>query len=111
MRKTFVTLVLMWVVTASSAVNPKLTLSTTKVAAPGHVYVQGTGFSPQKNVSSHLRRPDGLEYPILPLYTNEKGEFVHDIETLVLTLGVHELWVIDDTTKTVSNKVTFEVLP
>ena len=71
--------------------------------------VRGSGFTPKANVSSHLRRPDGAEYPVLPLLTNDKGEFTHDIETLVLTLGIHELWVVDDTSKVTSNKVQFEV--
>ena len=57
----------------------------------------------QRNVSSHLRKPDGTEYPVLPLLTNDCGEFTHDIETLVLTIGTHELWIVDDTSKTSSN--------
>ena len=94
---------------SSAAVTPKVTLSTTHVATPNHVIVQGTGFTPRANISSHLVRPDGAEYPVLPLLTDAKGEFKHDIDTLVLTLGVHELWVIDDTSKVTSNKVKFEV--
>ena len=109
MRKTLL-LVCFLAVTASSAVTPKVTLSTTRIATPGHVIVHGSGFTAKANVSSHLRRPDGAEYPVLPLLTNERGEFTHDIETLVLTLGIHELWVVDDTSKASSNKVQFEVI-
>src|SRR5262249_9015385 len=108
MRKAFL-LVCLLAATASSAVTPKLTLSTTRIATPGHVIVQGSGFTPKVNVSSPLRRPDGAEYPVLPLLTNDRGEFTHDIETLVLTLGIHELWVVDDTSKVSSDKVQFEV--
>ena len=112
MRKVFLAV---WLVSLSLAITssaqspPKLALSTTRIATPGHVIVRGSGFTPKANVSSHLRRPDGAEYPVLPLLTNDKGEFTHDIETLVLTLGTHELWVVDDTSKTSSNKVQFEV--
>jgi|SRR5215469_5984278 len=111
MRKTFwgVVVLLMSLVTASSAVTPKVTLSTTRIATPGHVIVLGSGFTPSASISSHLVRPDGAEYPVLALYTNNKGEFTHDIETLVLTLGVHKLWVVDDTSKVVSNHAEFEV--
>src|SRR5262249_27437823 len=112
MRKTLWVgfLILMWMVTTSSAkTTPKLSLSTNRIANPGHVIVRGSDFTPKANVTSHLRRPDGAEYPVLPLLTNDKGEFTHDIETLVLTLGVHELWVVDDTSKVTSNKVQFEV--
>src|SRR5207248_1282571 len=99
MRKAFVVLVLFLVLTASSATAPKITISTAKARASEHIFVKGSGFTPHKNISSHLRRPDGLEYPILPLYTDDKGEFTHDIDTIVLMVGVHDLWVIDDTTK------------
>ena len=62
------------------------------------------------NISSHLQKPDGKEYQVLPLLTDERGEFKHDIETLVLSVGVHELWVVDDTTNVSSNRVKFEVV-
>ena len=111
MRKTAcaVVVLLLSLITASSAVTPKVTLSTTRIATPGHVTLRGSGFTPKANITSHLRRPDGAEYPVLPLFTNDKGEFTHDIDTLVFTLGVHELWVVDDISKAASNKVQFEV--
>jgi len=111
MRKTLllVSVVLWSVLTGSSAATPTVKLSTTRIVTPGHVMVRGAGFTPKANITSHLRRPDGAEYPVLPLLTDDHGEFTHDIETLVLTLGAHELWVIDDTTKTSSNHVEFEV--
>ena len=115
MRKTLlvVLVVLLGVITTTScaqSTTPKVTLSTTKIQIPGHVYDQGSGFTPKRNISSHLQKPDGKEYQVLPLITDDRGEFKHDIETLVLSIGVHELWVVDDTTKVSSNRVKFEVI-
>jgi hypothetical protein len=98
-------------VTACAAAQsvPKVTVSPTRIATPGHVMVQGSGFTPKSNVSSHLRKPTGEEYPVLPLLTDDHGEFKHDIDTLVLVHGVHELWVIDDSSNVPSNHIRFEV--
>jgi hypothetical protein len=103
----FALMLLAGCVMAQSA--PKVSVSPDRIATPGHITVQGSGFSPKQNITSHLRRPDGAEYPALPLFTDDKGNFTHDIDTLVLTLGTHELWVVDDRTNTVSNHVRFEV--
>ena len=94
---------------AAAQSAPKVTVSPTRIATPGHIKVQGSGFTPKRNISSHLRKPDGEEYPVLPLLADERGEFLHDIDTLVLTIGVHELWVIDDSTGVSSDHVRFEV--
>src|SRR5690242_6852924 len=95
---------------ASAQRTPNITVSPLQVVIPGHVGVQGSGFTPKHNVSSHLRKPDGSEYPVIPILTDDHGEFTHDIETLVLQVGTHELWVVDDTSKTSSNPVRFEVM-
>ena len=88
---------------------PRLTVSTTRVSHPGHLEMRGAGFTPKGNVSSHLKRPDGTEFPVLPIMTDDRGEFSHDIDTLLLYEGTHELWVVDDTSKVSSNVVRFEV--
>jgi hypothetical protein len=72
--------------------------------------MKGTGFTPKHNVSSHLKRPDGTEFPVLPILTDDRGEFTHDIDTLLLMPGTHEVWVDDDASKMSSNIVKFEVL-
>ena len=90
-------------------INPKVTVSPVKVQHPGHVDVHGTGFTPKGNVSSHLRRPDGTEFPVLPMLTSDRGEFTHDIDTLLLSPGTHEVWVVDDSSKVTSNRARFEV--
>ena len=89
--------------------RPTLTLSATRVRHHEFVMVRGTGFTPASNVSSHLRRPDGTEFPVLPILTTEQGEFSHEIDTLLLNAGVYELWVVDDATRISSDAVKFEV--
>jgi hypothetical protein len=91
--------------------SPKLTISATRVQANGWVMIQGSGFTPKQNVSSHLRKPDGTEYPVLPILTNDRGEFVHEIDSRLLAMGTHEVWVVDDSSRTPSNIVRFEVTP
>ena len=111
-RKAFVLglLLALWFVPASCAqINHRLTLSTDRILHHGHVFVYGTGFTPMQNISSHLKRPDGTEYPVLPILTDEKGGFTHDIDTLILGDGVFEVWVVDDASSTTSNRVRFEV--
>src|SRR6059036_2978680 len=76
--------------------KPKVAVTPPKVLHTGHVVMRGTGFTPKANVTSHLRRPDGTEFPVLPMLTDDRGEFSHDIDTLILTPGVHEIWVVED---------------
>ena len=95
--------------TACAQAKPKVTVSPEKVLHTGHVVMRGTGFTPKTNVTSHLRRPDGTEFPVLPMLTDDHGELMHDIDTLILTPGIHEIWVVDDRSKVSSNVATFEV--
>ena len=89
--------------------GPKLTLSSTKIPAKGNLMMHGEGFTPNGNASSHLKRPNGVEFPELPILADDKGEFNHEIETLLLGLGTHEVWVIDEKTGNSSNRTTFDV--
>lgn len=70
----------------------------------------GTGFNPKANVISHLKRPDGTEFPGLRLLTDDKGEFTHVIDTYLFLAGTYELWVEDRTREKTSNVVRFEVV-
>jgi hypothetical protein len=88
---------------------PKITVSPQKVLHPYPVQMKGTGFSPKSDVLSHLRRPDGTEFRILEMYTNNKGEIDHEIDTIVMVPGVYDLWVEDPKAKTTSNVAHFEV--
>ena len=96
-------------VTACVQTKPTVTVSPAKVLHTGHVIMRGTGFTPKANVTSHLRRPDVTEFPVLPMLTDDRGEFSHDIDTLILTPGVHEIWVVEDRSKVSSNVARFEV--
>ncbi len=89
---------------------PKLTVTPQRVIHYGHTIEHGTGFTPKKTALSHLRRPDGTEFPVLPMLTDDKGEFSHDIDTMLLLPGTFELWAVDDVTKMPSNVVQFEVV-
>jgi hypothetical protein len=88
---------------------PKISVTPERVLHHNHVELKGTGFTPKSNVRSHLRRPDGTEFRVLEMFTNGKGEIEHDIDTVVLMPGVHEMWVEDMTAKVTSNVVRFEV--
>src|SRR5262245_54549327 len=90
-------------------VEPGITISSEKIPRHWKLEVKGTGFTPTHNVSSHLRRADGSEFPVLPILTDASGGFTHTIDTMILELGSHELWVVDDQSGRTSNHVRFEV--
>jgi hypothetical protein len=102
-------LVAFFVTTSFTQSNPKVTVSPLKVHHTGHVEMHGTGFTAKANVYSHLRRPDGTEFPVLPMMTDDRGEISHDIDTLLLSPGTHEVWVIDGHSNASSNVARFEV--
>jgi len=89
--------------------TPTIKLSRDKVEDRGHVTMSGTGFSPKANVISHLKRPDGTEFPGLRLLTDDKGEFTHVIDTYLFLDGTYELWVEEVGRGRKSNVVRFEV--
>ena len=88
---------------------PKLVLSGTRIPAKGYVQVRGSGFSPKADVISHLKKPDGTEYPEVAMLTDAKGELTHEIDTLLLYVGTHELWMVETKTGVSSNVAKFEV--
>ena len=56
------------------------------------------------------RSPDGkLSHSSVPILTDAHGAFTHTIDTMILELGRHELWVVDDRSGRTSNHVQFEV--
>lgn len=90
--------------------NPVITLSNSRPTHEEFIEGHGSGFTPRSNVTSHLLRPDGTEYPELSIMTGANGEFVHEIDTLLMDVGTHEWWVIDDTTGRMSNVASFEMI-
>jgi hypothetical protein len=89
--------------------KPEISLSETRVKSGGQLILMATGFTPNRTALSHLRRPDGSEYNRLRFYLDERGEFSHKIDTAMLDIGTFELWVDDEASKAVSNRVRFTV--
>jgi hypothetical protein len=89
--------------------KPEITVSPTKVKMGDPVQLTGTGFTPNRSVMSHLRRPDGSEYNPLRFRTTERGEFSHKIDTVMLDVGTFELWAEDEASKVISNRIQFNV--
>ena len=112
MRKALlVVLFLSMIVMASSAQStPKVALSATGFRLLDTSGSRGSGFPPRRNISAHLQTPDGKEYPVLPMVADTHGEFSHDIDTLLLAFGTHELWVVDGTSKISSDHVSSKVI-
>jgi hypothetical protein len=112
LRLTFAAALAVAAPTCSRAIpqtSPTITLSAVRIPAKGFLTVHGSGFTPKQDVRSHLRKPSGTEFPVLPMLTDDRGEFSHDIDTLLLAVGTHQLWVVDSTTGVSSNVATFEV--
>jgi hypothetical protein len=73
------------------------------------VWLMGTGFIADRAVMSHLRKPDGSEYNPLRLRSTATGELVHKIDTVMLDLGTFEVWIEDENSKVLTNRVQFTV--
>jgi hypothetical protein len=93
---------------APAAKGPVITLSDTRLPQGGQTLMTGKGFAPYADVRSHLKRPDGTEFNELPMFTDAKGEFSHSIESFLLQIGTHEVWVVDTKTGLTSNVAKFE---
>ena len=102
-------LLLSLAVATCAQTTPTITVSPSRVLHHDHVALRGSGFTAKSNAYSHLRRPDGTEFPVLPIVTNERGEFEHDIDTLLLGPGTFEVSVEDSKSKASSNVARFEV--
>src|SRR4026208_51647 len=87
---------------------PRIVLSSERIFDKGHVEMKGTGFIPKTNVGSHLKRPNGTEFPVLHIITDDRGEFTHTIDTYTFSAGTHEVWV-EESTGVSSNVAKFEV--
>jgi hypothetical protein len=89
--------------------RPEVSVSAARLKMGESVLVTGTGFTPDRSVMSHLRRPDGSEYNPLRFRTDARGQFVHKIDTVMLDIGNFEVWAEDEASKTVSNRAQFSV--
>jgi hypothetical protein len=88
-------------------IKPTITLSRERIPQQGWTIMYGKGFTPKSNVQSHLRRPDGTEFREVSILTDARGEFEHEIDSLLLMRGVHDLWVVDSATGLTSNIAHF----
>ena len=79
---------------------PVLTFSVAQIYHGDIVQVRGTGFTPNGQVTSHLIRPDGTEYPEMPLKADAKGGVTHEITIVPNTFGTYELQIEDLATRT-----------
>ena len=89
--------------------KPEINVSPVRVKSGEPVLLTGTGFTPNRSVMSHLRKPDGSEYNPLRFRTDERGAFSHKIDTVMLDIGTFELWSEDEASKVVSNRIRFSV--
>src|SRR5262249_1979123 len=85
--------------------KPEIKVAPARVKSGEPVLLTGSGFTANRTVMSHLRRPDGTEYNPLRFRTDERGSFVHKINTVMLDVGTFEVWVEDEGTKVLSNRV------
>jgi hypothetical protein len=89
--------------------KPQISASPTRVKSGENVMLSGTGFSRNRSAMSHLRRPNETEYNPIRLRINDRGEITHKIDTVMLDEGTFEVWVDDEASKSVSNRVRFNV--
>src|SRR3989442_9061933 len=88
-------LVLLLVALIHAENKPEITVSPGRVKSGDQVILRGTGFTPNRTVMSHLRRPDGSEYNPLRFRIDDRGEFSPKIDTVMLDIGTFELWAED----------------
>lgn len=84
--------------------QPSLTFSASQIYHGEIVKVRGTGFTPNGVVLSHLVRPDGTEYPEMPMKADAKGVVTHEITIVPNTFGTYELQLEDQAAKTVATQ-------
>ena len=89
--------------------KPEISVSPARVRVGESVILKGSGFTPNRSAMSHLLRPNGTEYNPLRFRIDERGEFTHKIDTVMLDVGTFELWAEDETSKVVSNRIQFKV--
>jgi len=87
--------------------KPEIRLSATSAKLGEVINLSGAGFTPERSALSHLLKPDGTEYNPLRMRINASGELVHKIDTVMLEVGVYEVWIVDETTGAVSNRIRF----
>jgi hypothetical protein len=83
---------------------PVVTFSASQIYHGEYVHIRGTGFTPNGQVTSHLMRPDGTEYPEMPMKADAQGVVTHQITIVPSTFGTYELQLEDRATKAVATQ-------
>lgn len=71
--------------------------------------VQWSGFTKNGSLTSHLKRPDGTEFPTETYPTDSEGKANHAINSAGFSAGAYEHWAVDDLTGKTSNIVSFAI--
>jgi len=95
--------------TVTPRVNPSVSVSPGSGASGTIFSAYGTGFTRNNTVTSHLRRPDGSEFPTLTLSTDVNGVYMKAIDSSSFLPGTYQHWAVDDATGVMSNVASFEV--
>jgi hypothetical protein len=99
----------LWLSFLGAQTKPQVTVSPARAKSGDPVFVEATGFTPNRTAMSHLIRPDGTEYNPLRFRTNDRGEFFHKIDTTMLDIGTFQIWVEDEGSSVNSNRAHFTV--
>jgi len=95
--------------TSSVLAAPQVTICFSSGPAGTIFTAVGTGFTPNSTVTSHLKKPNGIEFPTLQLNTDSAGNYTKDINSSSFALGTYRHWAIDNTTSQWSNTASFKV--
>jgi formylglycine-generating enzyme required for sulfatase activity len=80
------------------------------IAPAGSKFLQrGTGFSPNNRVTIHVRRPDGTNYTVEPIYTDGDGNFATEFPSSPERPLGEYVWWAEDITGVTSAEKTYQV--
>jgi hypothetical protein len=83
-----------------------------KTGRPGATFTYtGTGFTAGFGAISHMRRPNGLEFPAKRMPVGPDGTFEDVVWTGEFVPGTYTLWAVDDYSKVASPPATLVVVP
>ena len=71
--------------------------------------LEWSGFYFNSTLTSHLKKPDGTEFPPKKFYTDNQGNASHAVDSTGFDEGIYEHWAVDDATGKESNTVTFTI--
>ena len=90
-------------------VDPVANVQPSEGPAGTQFSVQWSGFTANNTLTSHLRSPDGTEFPTLQFSTDAAGSASHTIDRTGFVPGTYEHWAVDDLTGVQTPTVAFVV--